>query len=119
MKDPMARLRQEALEKEQARRKEKDHPRPEPAGRQDKADLEVAQFLEVSPEMVSACCGSICAHCDIFLDKAIALVELGYPHHLFMNSSQEEKFEQALELFRKDRAEYKIRRQELMDSMRR
>jgi len=119
MKDHMASLREEAARKQQERQKEKQQG--SAAGRDDEeeASREVAEYLGVEEDLVANCCGSICPHCDIFLDKAIALVELGRPHHLFMNPSQEEKFHQALELYRKDRAQYAVRRQDLMESMRR
>ncbi|MBI5816034.1 MAG: hypothetical protein HZB29_10565 [Nitrospinae bacterium] len=79
----------------------------------------VAKFTGLPAEEVEYCCGSICPHCQVFLDKAIALIELGYPHHLFMNPAQEEVFNEAIELFRKDRTLYMLRKQELMDKMRR
>jgi hypothetical protein len=111
----MARLRQEALARQKAR---KACP-PGENRAEDGADARVAGYLGVSEAMVSSCCGSICPHCDVFLDKAIALVELGLSHHLFMNPSQEEFFNEALEIYRLDRTGYIARRQELMDRMRR
>jgi len=54
----------------------------------------------------------------MFLDKAISLVELGYPHHLIMNPLQEVVFEEAQEIYLRDRKEYETRKPELMDRMR-
>lgn len=79
---------------------------------------EVADFLGITPTEAEYCCGNICPHCQTFLDKAIALVELGHPHHLIMNPMQESMFADALEIFRRDRKEYTVRKQELMNRMR-
>ncbi|MDH5510844.1 MAG: hypothetical protein OEZ32_10885 [Nitrospinota bacterium] len=118
MKDPMARLREEAARKELERKAEKEHAT-EATGEEAAVDREVAEYLGAEEEEVAACCGSICPHCDMFLDKAIALVQLGRPHHLFMNPSQAEKFREAMEIYERDRSEYIARRQELMERMRR
>lgn len=80
--------------------------------------LQVAEYTGKPLLEISYCCGNICPHCQTFLDKAIALVELGYKHHLFMNPIQEELFEEALDIYRRDRKEYEMRKQELMDRMR-
>jgi len=116
VKDHMARLRQEALARQKAR--EADGPKPKAAPGED-TDKQVADYLGVGEAQVSACCGSICSHCEMFLDKAIALVELGRPHHLFMNPSQERMFAEALSIYRNNREEYEKRKTELMDRMRR
>jgi hypothetical protein len=55
----------------------------------------------------------------MFLDKAIALEELGYTHHLFMNPTQEDMFAEVRKIFRKNHQEYNRRRQEFMERMRR
>jgi len=119
MTDYLKRLREEALAKErdrktarrEASRRRLDHQNEETV-------RQVARFLEVAPEMVDSCCGSICPDCDMFLDKAIALVELGHPPHLFMNPTQEDLFGEAVGIFRDDRKEYEARKRELMDRMR-
>ena len=118
MKDYMARLREEAQRREQERKKAQALQSSAKPDEEQNADIDVAKYLGVSEEEVSVCCGSTCPHCDMFLDKAIALVELGSPHHLFMNPSQEEIFKEALEIYRQDRTEYAFLRQELMDRMR-
>ncbi len=74
--------------------------------------------MGVSIDEVADCCGNICPHCEIFLDKAIALEELGYQHHLFMNPTQEEMFREALEIYRNDHKEFNLRKLQLMDRMR-
>lgn len=79
---------------------------------------EIAEYTGKPVYEIAYCCGNICPHCQTFLDKAIALVELGYNHHLLMNPVQEEYFQDALRVFRGDRMEYEMRKQELMDRMR-
>lgn len=79
--------------------------------------MEVARYLGWTREMVENCCGSVCPQCELFLDKALALMELGHPHHLFLNPMQEEVLREAQELFRRDRKEYEMRKQDLMDRM--
>ena len=79
---------------------------------------EIAEYIGKPVYEVAYCCGSICPHCQMFLDKAIALIDLGYNHHLLMNPIQEEYFQDALKVFRSDRMEYEMRKQELMDRMR-
>ena len=116
MTDHFARLRQQALEKETERKRKSAHA---PSNDASQLDKQVAAFTGIEDEVVASCCGSICSNCDVFLDKAIALEELGHPHHLFMNRGQEEKFGKALALFREEKEEYQKRRQEIIDSMRR
>ncbi len=119
MTDFLSRLREEAAEK--ARKREEES---RPKGKtgivpqEEKKILKVAKYLGISKEEVGACCGSICPHCNIFLDKAIALEELGYPNHLYMNPTQEQIFKEALEIYRDDRKDYEARKTELIERMR-
>ena len=120
MTDFMKRLREQAAVMASKRAGEAHEPkRKKLAEEEAEINAKVADFLGASPEETAHCCGSICPHCDIFLDKAIALVELGYPSHLFMNPSQEELFEEALRLYRSDLGKYQVNKRELMDRMRR
>jgi len=119
MGDFMKELRDQALEKEKNRKKA-DIESFKASSKSSEAvkSSKLAEFLGVTPEIADACCGSICPHCDLFLDKAIALVQLGYPHHLFMNPTQEEVYKEALELFEKDRKEYEQQKEVLIQRMR-
>ena len=117
MNDIFSRIR-EAAEKKAKERTENQAKKDPSADDETLISQEVADYLGVSKEEVENCCGNICPHCDIFLAKAIALEELGYKHHLFMNPSQEEMFKEALSIYRKDIKEYKNREHELMDKMR-
>lgn len=119
MKDLFSRLRVEAAEK--ARKREEVNRLKGKTGavpREEKKIAEVARYLGISKEEVGACCGSICPHCNVFLDKAIALEELGYQNHLYMNPSQEQNFKDALTIYRDDRKEYEARKTELIERMR-
>lgn len=119
MSDFMKRLRDSALENQKRReeaRETTDHEALLDAERE--KNRQAAEFLGMDENVVANCCGSICPHCEMFLDKAIALEELGHSHHLFMNPSQEEVFNEALRIYREDRHEYERRRGELMDRMR-
>lgn len=118
MSDFMKELRERALEKEKNRKKAQSESLTE--GRDDGQALKsrkLAEFLGVTPEIADACCGSICPHCDLFLDKAIALERLGYSHHLFMNPTQEQVYKEALKLFTQDRNEYDLRKKEFVRRM--
>lgn len=120
MKDIFKGLREQARNLEKTRReKERATRESELADKLEDANRRVAEFLGVTAEEVESCCGSICPNCDMFLDKAIALVELGYPPHLFMNPVQTEMFEDALRIYRDDPKDYQARKKELMDRMRR
>lgn len=120
MEDIFKKLRDQALEHSAELKKENDLRRKASGERRadDPVMREVAEYTGQPLNEVAYCCGSICPHCQIFLDKAIALVELGYNHHLFMNPIQEERFQEALSVFRRDRMEYEMSKQELMDRMR-
>ncbi len=119
MGDFMKQLRDQALEKEKNREKTRSESLADNGNSSDAVkSRELADFLGVTPEVADACCGSICPHCDLFLDKAIALEQLGYPHHLFMNPTQEEVYKKAKELFEKDRKEYEQLKPGLIEKMR-
>ncbi|VAX16958.1 hypothetical protein MNBD_NITROSPINAE04-1206 [hydrothermal vent metagenome] len=118
MGDFMKQLRDQALEKEKDRKKADSESLEDDRNNSDAVkSRELADFLGVTPEVADACCGSICPHCDLFLDKAIALEQLGYPHHLFMNPTQEEVYKEAKEIFEKDRKEYDTQKKELIERM--
>lgn len=118
MSDFLSRLRKKAelqsAEREKALREKKEKSDSE----ETMIAIEVADYLGVTTDEIVACCGSICPHCDTFLDKAIALEELGYKNHLFMNPVQEEFFMEALEIYRNDRKEYARLKDELINRMR-
>ncbi|MBI4827542.1 MAG: hypothetical protein HY804_01815 [Nitrospinae bacterium] len=118
MNDFLKRMREQALATEQHRH-EQPHLTEEERLRAEmlRVAMEVAHYLGWTREMVENCCGSVCPHCELFLDKALALMELGYPHHLFLNPMQEEVLRETQELFRRDRKEYEIRKEELMNRM--
>jgi hypothetical protein len=119
MDDFFKRLRDQAITHKAELNKERSHKKnPENTQLSDAVFQQVAEYTGKPFLEVAYCCGNICPHCQTFLDKAIALVELGYKHHLFMNPVQEEFFEDALAIYRRDRKEYEIRKQELMDRMR-
>ena len=120
MDDIFKKLRDQALDRSAEIKKENDLRRKMSGEKpvDDPVMLEVAEYLGKPVNDVAYCCGSICPHCQIFMDKAIALIELGYDHHLFMNPVQEGQFQEALEIFRRDRMEYEMSKQELMDLMR-
>lgn len=120
MEDIFKKLREQAMDRSAELKKESDQRRKASSENQvdDSVMLEVAEYLGKPIDDVTYCCGNICPHCQMFLDKAIALIELGYDHHLFMNPIQEDKFQNALEIFRRDKMEYEMSKQELMDSMR-
>lgn len=119
MSDLIKRLRESALERQKERERAKEAFDHEAFidGERDR-NRQAAKYLGMDENVVTNCCGSICPHCEMFLDKAIALEELGHSHHLFMNPSQEEVFNEALRIYREDRREYERRRMELMDRMR-
>jgi hypothetical protein len=120
MDDIFKKLRDQALDRSAELKRESDLRRKasgeKPA--EDPVMREVAEYLGQPVNDVAYCCGNICPHCQIFLDKAIALIELGHDHHLFMNPVQEDQFQNALGIFRRDRMEYETSKQELMDAMR-
>lgn len=120
MDDIFKKLRDQALDRSAELKKESDQRRKVSADKpvDDPVMLEVAEYIGKPVDDVAYCCGNICPHCQIFLDKAIALIELGYDHHLFMNPVQEDQFQGALGMFRRDKMEYEMSKQELMDSMR-
>lgn len=120
MEDIFKKLREQALDRSAKLEKENVQRRKTPGEKpaDDSVMLEVAEYLGKPVNDVTYCCGNICPHCQTFLDKAIALIELGYSHHLFMNPIQEDQFQNALRMFRRDRMEYEMSKQELMDSMR-
>jgi len=119
MTDHQKRLREQALAAKQHRH-EQPHLTEEQRQRAEmlRVALEVAQYLGWTREAVENCCGSVCPHCELFLDKALALMELGYHHHLFLNPMQEDVLREAHALFQRDRKEYEIRKQDLMNRMR-
>lgn len=118
MSDIFSRMREEA-EKKAQKRNENDNKKQTTNGDDEtRISAEVAEFLGISKEEVEDCCGNTCPHCDIFLSKAIALEELGYEHHLFLNPTQQEMFKDALAIYRRDIKEYERKEQELMDEMR-
>lgn len=119
MSDIFKKLRDEAAQKAERRAAERS---PDPARvdpENDPVMAEVADLTGLPVWEVAYCCGAICPHCETFLDKAIALVDMGHPHHLFMNPVQQERFAEALALYRRDRKEYDLRKPELIASMRR
>lgn len=119
MADFMKQLRDQALEKEKNRKKaQSEFIEADSNNSEAVKSRELAEFLGVTPVIADACCGYICPDCDLFLDKAVALEQLGYPHHLFINPTQEEVYKEALELFENDRNEYDRRKQELIRGMR-
>lgn len=120
MEDIFKKLRDQALDRSAERKKESDLRRKTSAEKlaDDPVMREVAEYIGQPVNEVAYCCGNICPHCQTFLDKAIALVELGHEHHLLMNPVQEEQFQEALNIFRRDRMEYEMSKQELMDRMR-
>ncbi len=118
MSDYLDKLRQQAAESQNQRKKSRQESASGEKDQSSDVSEKVAKLLGVTTEMVDNCCGSICPHCDMFLDKAVSLVELGYPHHLLMNPTQEAMFEEAREIYLRDRKEYETRKTELMDRMR-
>ncbi len=115
MSDIFQKLREKASRDEARREAEGKADAPDP---EVELHRQVAELTGLSPEEVGYCCGSICPHCESFLDKAIGLVELGRPHHLFLNPVQQERFDEALALFRDDRKAYDLRKKELIASLR-
>ncbi|MBI4667531.1 MAG: hypothetical protein HY751_14105 [Nitrospinae bacterium] len=118
MEDIFSKLRQEAIQKAEERTKASPANEGSKPFDDERIVRQVAEFTGLSVDEVAYCCGNICPHCETFLDKAIALVELGYGHHLFMNPMQEDYFTDALDTFRRDRREYELKKQDLMDRMR-
>lgn len=120
MDDIFKKLRDQALNRSAEIKKENELRRKTSGERavDDSIMLEVAEYLGKPLDDVAYCCGNICPHCQMFLDKAIALIELGYEHHLFMNPTQEDQFQGALSMFRRDKMEYEMCKQELMNAMR-
>lgn len=119
MTDFLSRLREEAAEK--AKKREEENRVEDKTGivsEENKKIAEVAEYLGMSKDEVEVCCGSICPHCDTFLDKAIALEELGYQNHLYMNPTQQEQFKEALQIYRNDPKDYEARKTELIERMR-
>jgi len=110
-------IRREAAEKEQARNKSADGSE-NPMEAESHLQRQVAEKIGRSQEEVAYCCGSTCPSCDVFLDKAMALEELGHKHHLFLNPVQWEIFEKALALYRTDRAEYERQKPEIITALR-
>lgn len=120
MQDIFKKLRDQAIEHSAELKKESDLRRKASGEKMpdDHIMREVAEYIGKPLDEVTYCCGNICPHCQTFLDKAIALVELGHEHHLLMNPVQEERFQEALNVFRRDRMQYEMSKQELMDRMR-
>ena len=120
MEDIFKKLRSQAKDREAELKKEKDlrHKTSGENPLDDSVMREVAEYIGEPVSEVAYCCGNICPHCQTFLDKAIALIELGYDHHLLMNPIQEDYFKDALGIFRRDRKEYEMSKQTLMDRMR-
>jgi hypothetical protein len=119
MTNLFSKLREQALSDEKQRRENSDEIRKKSGERaEDRVFEAVAELIERDVEEVAACCGSICPKCDMFLDKAVALRALDNPHHLFMNPTQNEIFEKALNMFLEDKKEYQANRLELMERLR-
>ena len=78
----------------------------------------VADFTGIDYDEIEFCCGNCCPDCESFLDKAIALVELGFKHHLFLNPVQQEVFDEALALFQTARTDYDAKKQSFIDRLR-
>ena len=110
-------LKDKAAGKEQAR-KSKAEVRKERVAQERNNAEKIAGKLGITQEIVEHCCGSVCPDCVQFLDIAITREELGLKSHLTLNPTQQEAFAKALEIYRRDKDEYKRVKGELIKSIR-